>query len=103
VYRGKERIGGPRWRGRPARDDAARGMGKLQGTSECSRPWEEVTSGRCAGRTGRQGGGWTEARRARRSGRRDVAARRRVQRECADLGDFDRVFLPKLELKCSEQ
>jgi hypothetical protein len=25
------------------------------------------------------------------------------QRECFDLGDFDRVFLPKLELKCIKE
>jgi hypothetical protein len=53
----------------------------------------------------RLGGGRPEAwraRRARRSGWRDVAARRRAQRECFDLGDFDRAFLPKLELKCTK-
>jgi hypothetical protein len=54
----------------------------------------------------RLGGGRPEARRARharRSGWRDGAARRRAQRECFDLGDFDRAFLPKLELKCMKE
>jgi hypothetical protein len=39
---------------------------------------------------------------ARCSGRRDIAVRRRFQRDRFDLGHFDQVFLPKLEPKCIE-
>jgi hypothetical protein len=63
------------------------------------------TSGRAAsGRTAASGRrAWTQKSRVAgglRPGRRDVAARRRFQRERFDLGYFDQVFLPKFELKC---
>jgi hypothetical protein len=54
-------------------------------------------------------------RRSRRAGHREARCdlgkargdlgkvRQRDRRERANLGDFDQVFLPKFELKCSEQ
>jgi hypothetical protein len=47
--------------------------------------------------------GWRAAQGAARAGvpgRRDVAARRHFWRKHFDLGYFDQVFIPKLELNC---
>jgi hypothetical protein len=70
---------------RPGGECVARGgggAGGRRGTSEKRRRGPEA-----------EGGGWPKA-------RCDVTTRRRFLRECFDLGYFDQVFLPKLELKC---
>jgi hypothetical protein len=82
---GRNTVDGPAGNGRCGQAaNAWRGGGAWgrRGTSEKRRRGPEA-----------EGGGWPKA-------RCDVTTRRRFLRECFDLGYFDQVFLPKLELKC---
>jgi hypothetical protein len=83
------------WHGRTARVGATRGVrGPLGASGRRRVPWEGAEG---LGRRGR-------ARPGARAGA--LAARRRgagrFQRDGFDLGHFDQVFLPKLELQCIE-